>query len=188
MTKSKPTFPDYMLTIMYFINNFKHLFEVNIEVNLGPKRSSNIKSYHWNYNGLAAHDFIKMLLVEAFITTTNFDIVCLSETFLGSTIPCDDKNIQINGYSLLGGDHPNDIKRGVIYKFLNGSLPLIRRNDLANVKDCLVTEINVNNKKCFSMCLYRSPCQNHDELERFCTHFNLLLSNINNLHPTCSMF
>ena len=37
------------------------------------------------------------------------------------------------------------------------------------------------------MCLYRSPSQNHDELERFCTNFDLLLSNINNLYPTCSI-
>ena len=40
-------FPDYMLTNMYFINNFKHLLlslSGYIEVNPGdPKRSSNIK-------------------------------------------------------------------------------------------------------------------------------------------------
>ena len=34
---------------------------------------------------------------EAFITTSNFDMVCLSETVLDSTIPNDDENIQING-------------------------------------------------------------------------------------------
>ena len=39
----------------------------------------------------------------------------------------------------------------------------------------------------FYVSLYRSPSQNHDELERFCTNFDLLLSNINNLLPTCSI-
>ena len=29
--------------------------------------------------------------------------------------------------------------------------------------------------------------QNHDELEHFCTNFDLLLSNINNLYSTCSI-
>ena len=72
----------------------------------------NIKFCHWNLNGLAAHDFIKVPLVEAFITSNNFDLVCLSETFLDSTIPNDDVNIQINGYSLLRADHLNNIKRG----------------------------------------------------------------------------
>ena len=41
-------------------------------------------------------------------------------------------------------------------------LPLVRRNDLTNIKDCWVTEINVNNEKCFFTCLYSSPSQIHD--------------------------
>ena len=50
LAKSKLTFPDDMLTIMFFINNFKHLLLLprDIEVNPGPKRSSNIKLCHWN--------------------------------------------------------------------------------------------------------------------------------------------
>ena len=71
--------------------------------------------------------------MEAFITSNNFDLVCLSETFLDSTIPNDHVNIQINGYLLLRADHPNDIKfRGVCIYFKE-SLPLIRRNDLTNI-------------------------------------------------------
>ena len=108
------TWPDYMFT-RYLINNFKHLLLLlsgDIEINPGPKRSSNITFCHWNLNDLAAHDFIKVPLVEAFITSNNFDLVCLSETFLDSTIPNDDVNIQINGYSLLRADHLNNIKRG----------------------------------------------------------------------------
>ena len=100
-----------------FVNNFKyllHLLSGNIEVSPGPKRSSNIKFFHWNLNRLAAHDFIKVPLVDAFITTSNFDIVCLSETFLDSTILNNNENIQMNGYSLLRADHPNDSKGGGI--------------------------------------------------------------------------
>ena len=50
LVKSKLTFPDDMLTNMFFINNFKHLLLLprDIEVNPGPKRSSNIKLCHWN--------------------------------------------------------------------------------------------------------------------------------------------
>ena len=46
----------------------------NIETKPGPRKSSPIKFCHWNINGLAAHDFI---------STFNFDILCLSETLLG---------------------------------------------------------------------------------------------------------
>ena len=107
--------------------------------------------------------------------------------FLDSTIPDDNVNILINGYSSLRADHPNNIKRGGVRIYFKESLPLIRRNDLTNLKDCLVTEINVNNVKCFCMCLCRSPSQNHDELEHFYTNFVLLLSNINDLYPTFSI-
>ena len=68
----------------------KHLLLLlsgEIETNPSPKRSSNIKFCHWNLNGLAAHGFIKVPLAEAFITSNNNDLVCLSETFLDSTIP-----------------------------------------------------------------------------------------------------
>ena len=81
----------------------------NIETNPGPKQSSAIRFCHWNLNGLAAHDFVKVPLIEAFITAHNLDIVCLSETFLDSAVPDHDN---INGYSLLTVDHPNNIKRG----------------------------------------------------------------------------
>ena len=119
----------------------------DMETNPGPKKSSVIKFCHWNLNGLAAHDFVP--LIEAFITTHNFDIVCLSETFLDSTTPHDDENININGYLLSRVDHPNNIKRGGICMYFKESLSLINRSDLGNMKECLVIEINVNNEKFF---------------------------------------
>ena len=66
-------------------------------------------------------------------------------------------------------------------------LPLIRRNGLSVLRECLVTEIIVDNEKCFFTCLYRSPNQNHEELENFSFNLDLPLSNINNNHPTCSI-
>ena len=95
--------------------------------------------------------------------------------------------MQINRYSLLRADHPNNIKRAGVCIYFKASLPSIRRNDLTNLKDCLVTEINVNNEKCFFTCLYRLASQNHGELEHFCTNFDLHLWNINNLYPTYSI-
>ena len=63
-----------------------------------------MKFCHWNLNGLAAHDFIKVPLVEVFITSNNsndFDLVCLSETFIDSTIPNDDLK-KLSWHSLRG--------------------------------------------------------------------------------------
>ena len=107
---------NYTITICISITSILKtqvlLISGDIETNPGPKILSTFKFCHWNLNGLAAHDFVKVHLIEAFITTHNFDIVCLSETFLDSTIPHNDENININGYSLLRVDHTNNIKRG----------------------------------------------------------------------------
>ena len=42
-------------------------------------------------------------------------------------------------------------------------------------------------RKTLFSCLYRSPSQDQEELESFCTDFDLFLSNINDLSPTCSI-
>ena len=51
------------------------------------------------------------------------------------------------------------------------------------MREYLVTEINVNNKKYFFTFLYKSPNQSHEELESFCSSLDPLLSNINDQHP-----
>ena len=80
----------------------------DIKTNTYPRKSL-IIFCHWNLNGLAAHAFVKM---EAFITTHNFNIICLSETFLYLSIHIIDTRINVNGYSLLRADHPSHTKRG----------------------------------------------------------------------------
>ena len=68
ITKTNLAFPDYMFTIRYSINKFKHLLLLlsgNIEINPFPKRSSNIKLCPWNLNVIAVHDVIKVSLLEA---------------------------------------------------------------------------------------------------------------------------
>ena len=73
----------------------------DIETCPGPKRSSFIKLFHWNLNGIALHDFVKMPLIAAFIRAHSFNVLCLSETFLDSSIDISDIRKNINGYSLL---------------------------------------------------------------------------------------
>ena len=84
----------------------------DIETNPGPKRSSIIKFCHWNLNGLAVHDFVKMPVIDNATQQHNFDIICLSENFLDSSIDISDTRLNINGYSLLRAGHPNNTKRG----------------------------------------------------------------------------
>ena len=90
----------------------------------------------------------------------------------------------INGYSLLRADHPSNSKHGGVCLYFKEHLPFIRRNNLSILQECLVTEIIVDNEKCFFTCFYRSPNQNHEELENFSSNLDLLLPNINDNHPT----
>ena len=68
----------YVLFYLFFDTILSKILLVNsgdIESSPGLRKSSPIKFCHWNLNGVAAHDFIKVPLIEAFITTHNFDIL-----------------------------------------------------------------------------------------------------------------
>ena len=88
-------------------------------------------------------------MIEAFISTHNFDILCLSEIFLDSTIDLNDENINIDGNSILRADHPSNNIHGGFCIYFKQSLPLIRRDDVSKMQEAIVTEISVKNETCF---------------------------------------
>lgn len=96
----------------------------DIEENPGLKFSY-LTFCHWSLNGLTAHDSIKISLLEAYITQHNYDIICLSETFLNSSISSDDNRISIDGYNLRRSDHPSDSKKGGVCIYHKEHIPLI---------------------------------------------------------------
>ena len=77
---------------------------------------------------------LKLPLIETLITAHNFVFLCLSETFLDSTIPHNDANINFSGYSLLRADHPINTKRRGVCMHFKESLPLIRSDDPGNLQ------------------------------------------------------
>ena len=157
------------------------LFECgDIEINPSPRRFSFIKFCYWNLNGLAAYDFVKMPLLEALFMTHNFEIICLSETFLDSSIDISDARININGYSLLRTHHHSNTRRGGVCMYYKNHLPVISKADLSDLQECIVPEITVDKGRCFLTWLYRSPSQNDEEHETFCSDQTFLLNNINN--------
>ena len=75
----------------------------DIEQNPRPK-SNSLQSFsicHWNLNSISAHNFIKISLLKTYIVTYKLDVICLSETYLDSSISNDDDNLEIPGYDLL---------------------------------------------------------------------------------------
>ena len=76
---------------------------------------SHLSFCHSNLNDLTAHDNIKILLLQSYVTRHNCDIIWLSETFLNSSIQTDDKKIKIDGYNSIRTDHPSDSKKRSLY-------------------------------------------------------------------------
>ena len=132
----------------------------------GPTYSSLIFC-HWNLNGLTAHDSIKISLLQAYVTQHNYDIICLSETFLTSSIDSSDTRILIDGYNLIRSDHPSDSKRGDVSIYYKEYIRLIRRNDICTLDNFLVTENRLQIEKYFLTCIYCSSSQNNEEFEHF---------------------
>ena len=92
----------------------------------GPKDNSCdcLSICHWNLNSICGHNFIKLSLLRAYISISKIDIICLSETYLDSSIPTDDDNLELPGYNLVRADNPNNTKRGGVCIYYHNSLPL----------------------------------------------------------------
>ena len=126
-------------------------------------------------------------MLQAYVTQYNCDIICLSETFLNSSIQNDDDRIKIDGYNLIRSDHPSDSKKGGVCIYYKEHISLIKQDDICTLDNWLVTEIRSQNEKCLLTCLYHSPSQSQYEFENFGTKFDILLSQINDELPIWSI-
>ena len=83
----------YICILLAFIHCIRIYFIIfnpsgNIEKNAGPKPNSyqSFSIYHCNLNSISPHNFLKLSLLGAYITVHKYDIICLSETYLYSSI------------------------------------------------------------------------------------------------------
>ena len=138
-------------------------------MNPGPRKlKENIFSIcHWILNSITAHNFSKLTQLKAYISAYKHDFICLSETYLDSSIP--DNVIQIEGYNLVRADHPDNIKRVRVCIYYKESPP-VRIKTLPYFKETLLLEMVNNNKKIIVSVIYRSPSQNKCEFESFITN------------------
>ena len=104
------------------------------------------------------NSFSKVASLEAYNSIFKYDLICLGETYLGSSFPLDDSNLILNGYNLIRADHPQNVKRGGVCIYFKESLP-ITFFDVINLPECLLCEISYNNQKCCIISLYRSSSQ-----------------------------
>ena len=87
-------------------------------------------------------------------STHNFDILCLSETYLDSTISSNDNNLTIPCYDLHRTDHPSDVKRWRVCIYYKNFLPL-KLIDIQYLQECINFEMKIGEKLCNFIVLYR---------------------------------
>ena len=165
---------------------FFRLLELSgdIEFSPGPKpdSSQSFSICHWNLNSMSAHNYSKISLLTAYISIHDFDIICLSETYLTSTTDINDENLKIPGYIMYRADHPSDVKRGGVCIYYKTMLPLkvLSTNFL---QECINFEVSIGNKKCRFIHLYRTPSQSQDEFHDFLTNLEMNLDDSFNSNP-----
>ena len=68
------------------------------------------------------HNFFKVSLLQTLVVANDYDIICLIETFLDSSIKNDDDRISIPGYNILHADHPSNTKSAVVCIYYRATL------------------------------------------------------------------
>ena len=150
-----------LLLLQYFYTLFCFsilLQSWDIETNPGPTNGT-LSICQWNLNSVWVDDFSKISQITAFLEVYKFDIVCLSETFLESSIENDDHRLEINGYTLLRCNHLSNTKRGGVCIYYKNHLALLERPDLTFLDECLVCEIKTGSSRTYLCHCYRSPSQ-----------------------------
>ena len=90
----------------------------DIEINPGPnKKFKPLTCCNWNVNSLTAHKMLKKSSIEAYNSIHNYHFICISKTYLDSSVSLDDKDIAIEGYNTVCANHPSNHKK-VVYAFI----------------------------------------------------------------------
>ena len=124
------------------------LLSGNVHPNPGPKRDKdyNFSVCCWNIGSISAHNFSKLSLHFSYDSIYNYDLICLSETFLDSSFLPDDSRLSMSDYNLIRADHPNDVKRGGVCVYVKNSLAT-RVYNISNLNECVIIELNLKNKE-----------------------------------------
>ena len=131
---------------------------------------------------MSVHNFSKMSILQAYNPVHKYDIICLLETYLNSSIPYDDDNLEIPGYNLIRAGHQSEYKRGGVFIYSKNTLPL-KLLDIHILQECINFEKRTENELCNFIVLYRSPSQSQDIFESFIDNLKLNIDAIAAKNP-----
>ena len=109
-----------------------------------------------------------------------FDITCLSETYLDSSV--DHRSLEISGYYLI---HSNDLfrkKNGGICIYYK-KFPHLKVTGVCLLEECIAFDLIISNKLCSFVALYRSPSQSQDDFATFFDNLEMILELVSKKNP-----
>ena len=121
--------------------------------------------------------------MEAYNSIYNYELTGVIETRLDSTV--EDSNLMLDGYTSIKNKHPLNVKCGGVGLYIKDSIPATNRPDIATLPECIVCDIQLNQKKYFFATIYRSLSQSTTELVNFMENFELMLSKMSAESPYC---
>ena len=110
------------------------------------------------------------------------DIICLSETYIGSSLPVDDDNLPIPGYSSVRADHRSNMKRGGVLICYKNFLPM-ELIDVKHLHESLKFKLSIGRKTCKFLSLYRFPSQKKDDFETLLENLELKIDHMTEKNP-----
>ena len=119
-------------------------------------------------------------LLRAYVSLHKFDMICLSETYLDSSI--DDKSFETSGYYLIGSDHPSNKNGGSICIYYKIFIPL-KVTGVRLLEECITFDLIISNNLCSFVALYRSPSQSQDDFATFSNNFKMTLDLVSKKNP-----
>ena len=114
--------------------------------------SSPIKAFQFAIRTLRALLHIIFPKSEYLISIHQFDIICLSETYLNFDISSGNENLDIPGYRLVRSNHPSNDNQGGVCVYFKFSLP-VQILSISMFHECINFEIRTDDKLCNLTCL-----------------------------------
>ena len=84
--------------------------------------------------------------MQAYNSIHKFDVICLSENYLGNSYDTDDDQLAFPGYNLIRADNPNNIKRGGVCILYRETLP-VKIINVNILNECVVCELSFGSRR-----------------------------------------
>ena len=159
----------------------------DIELNPGPLNKNNRLHFgFWNVDSLLCQDS-RIPRIECLDSVEKFDMFGICESYLNDSV--DELDLNIHGFCNppFRADCPsaNEHRKGGVCLYYKEYLPIKNRPELTKLKETIVCEIKLKNKKIFYILTYRSPSQVlAADVESYCIELQSTLNKINKEKPS----